>query len=113
MPIQQTSAASGKEMCNPYCAPCHGVDGEGDGSATAAIKSAPIDLTQWTQKHEGKYPAASPSGILKFGSGPDSHGSADMPVCGPLLRSLDKYHDTVEQQRVGHLVNYLEMLQVK
>jgi hypothetical protein len=48
-----------------------------------------------------------------FGSGPDSHGSADMPVWGPLFRSLDKYQDTVEPQRVSNLVNYIETLQAK
>jgi mono/diheme cytochrome c family protein len=112
-PIQQTSAASGKEMFNAYCAPCHGADGKGNGPAAAAMKSAPSDLTQLTKKHDGKYPATFVAGILRFGSGPDSHGSADMPVWGPLFRSLDKYHDTVEQQRVSNLVKYIETLQAK
>lgn len=113
MPIQQTSAASGKEMYNAYCAPCHGTDGKGDGPAASAMKSAPVDLTQLTKKHDGKYPSVYVAGILRFGSGPSSHGSADMPVWGPLFRSLDKYHDTVEQQRVSNLVNYIETLQAK
>lgn len=113
MPIQQTSAASGKDMYDAYCAPCHGTDGKGNGPAASAMKSAPVDLTQLTKKHDGKYPAAYVAGVLRFGSGPASHGSADMPVWGPLFRSLDKYHDTVEQQRVSNLVNYIETLQAK
>ena len=113
VPIQQTSAASGKDMYDAYCAPCHGTDGKGNGPAASAMKSAPVDLTQLTKKHDGKYPAAYVAGVLRFGSGPASHGSADMPVWGPLFRSLDKYHDTVEQQRVSNLVNYIETLQAK
>lgn len=112
-PIQQTSAASGKEMFNAYCAPCHGADGKGNGPAASAMKSAPTDLTQLTKKHDGKYPSAFVAGILRFGSTNPSHGSADMPVWGPLFHSLDKYHDTVEQQRVSNLVNYIETLQAK
>jgi mono/diheme cytochrome c family protein len=114
MSIQQTSAASGKDMYNAYCAPCYGTDGKGNGpAASAMMKSAPVDLTQLTKKHDGKYPAAYVAGVLRFGSGPASHGSADMPVWRPLFRSLDKYHDTVEQQRVSNLVNYIETLQAK
>ncbi len=113
-PIQQTSAASGKEMFNQYCAPCHGTDGKGNGPAAPALKAKPTDLTQLSLKHDGKYPASFVSGVLRFGGGPNtSHGSADMPVWGPLFRSLDKYHDTVVQQRVSNLVSYIETLQAK
>jgi mono/diheme cytochrome c family protein len=111
--IQQTSAASGKDMYNAYCAPCYGPDGKGNGPAASAMKSAPVDLTQLTKKHDGKYPAPYFAEVLRFGSGPASHGSADMPVWGPLFRSLDKYHETVEQQRVSNLVNYIETPQAK
>jgi mono/diheme cytochrome c family protein len=112
--IKQTSAASGKEMYNQYCAPCHGVTGTGNGPAASAMKSAPTDLTQLTKKHDGKYPASYVAGVLKFGGGPNaSHGSADMPVWGPLFQSLDKYHDSVVQQRISNLVTYIESLQAK
>ncbi len=112
--IKQTSAASGKEMYTQYCAPCHGVDGTGKGPAASAMKSQPTDLTQLARKHDGKYPANSVAAILKFGSGPNAaHGSAEMPVWGPLFQSLDKYHDTVVQQRISNLVSYIETLQAK
>jgi hypothetical protein len=42
-----------------------------------------------------------------------AHGSAQMPVWGPLLQSLDKFHDTGVQQRVSNLVSYIETLQAK
>jgi len=111
--IKQTSAASGKQMFSEYCAPCHGTDGRGNGPAASAMKSQPTDLTQLARKHDGKYPANSVASVLKFGAGPGAHGSAEMPVWGPLLQSLDKFHDTVVQQRVSNIVSYIETLQVK
>lgn len=111
--IKETNPASGKEMYTQYCAPCHGTDGKGTGPAATALKTAPTDLTQLAKKHAGKYPGDAVSSVLKFGSGPASHGSADMPVWGPLLQSLDKYHDAIVQQRIANLVTYIETLQAK
>jgi mono/diheme cytochrome c family protein len=112
-PIKQTNPASGKEMYIQYCAPCHGADGKGDGPAASAMKAPPTDLTQLTKKHDGKFPANRISSTLKFGGGPGPHGSADMPVWGPLFQSLDKFHDAVVQQRISNLVSYVETLQAK
>ncbi|MGB9435636.1 MAG: c-type cytochrome [Candidatus Acidiferrum sp.] len=112
-PIKQTSAASGKDMFTQYCAPCHGIDGKGNGPAASAMKSQPTDLTQLARKHDGNYPANSVASVLKFGGGPGAHGSAEMPVWGPLLQSLDKFHDTVVQQRISNIVSYIETLQAK
>jgi mono/diheme cytochrome c family protein len=114
--IKQTSASSGKEMFTQYCAPCHGIDGTGKGPAASAMKTQPTDLTQLARKHDGKYPANTVAGVLKFGSGGGAnpaHGSADMPIWGPLLQSLDKYHDSIVQQRISNLVMYIETLQAK
>ena len=57
--IQQTNAASGKEMFTQYCAPCHGGDGKGHGPAASALQVAPTDLTQLAKTHDGKYLANS------------------------------------------------------
>ena len=114
-PIKQTSAASGKEMFAAYCAPCHGADGKGNGPAAPSMKVPPTDLTQMAKKNGGKFPSSSLASTLKFGSGTTTgaHGSADMPVWGPLFQSLDKFHDTSVQQRVSNLVTYVESIQAK
>ena len=114
-PIKQTSPASGKEMFAAYCAPCHGADGKGNGPAAASMKVPPSDLTQMAKKNGGKFPANSLASTLKFGGGSASgaHGSADMPVWGPLFQSLDRFHDTSVQQRVSNLVTYVESIQAK
>ncbi len=112
-PIQQTNPASGKEMYMQYCAACHGADGKGNGPAASSLKTPPPDLTLLAKNHDGKFPASAVSSVLKFGAGPGSHGSSDMPVWGPLFQSLDKYHDGVVQQRISNVVKYIEGLQAK
>jgi mono/diheme cytochrome c family protein len=77
-PIKQSNPASGKEMYNQYCAPCHGMDEKGNGPTAPAMKIPPSDLTLLAKRHDGKYPADYVAGVLKFGNGPSSHGSADM-----------------------------------
>lgn len=86
-----------------YCATCQGIDRKGNGPAASAIKTAPTDLAQLTRKHDRKYPANMVACVPKFGNAPGAHGRAALPVCGPLLPSLDRYHDTV-RQRISNLV---------
>ena len=114
-PVVPTNPSSGSEMYRAHCAVCHGLDGKGNGPAASAMKSQPTDLTQLARKHDGKFPANSVASALKFGSGSGAgaHGSAQMPVWGPLFQSLDKFNDTVVQQRVSNLINYIETLQAK
>lgn len=112
--IKQTSPTSGKEMFTQYCGSCHGIDGKGNGPAAAAMKAQPTDLTQLARKHDGKYPANHVASVLKFGDGGTAaHGSAEMPVWGPLFHSLDKFHDSAVQQRISNIVEYIGTLQVK
>jgi mono/diheme cytochrome c family protein len=112
--IKSTSPTSGKEMFTQYCASCHGIDGKGNGPAAAAMKAQPTDLTQLARKHDGKYPGNHVASVLKFGEGgTTAHGSAEMPVWGPLFHSLDKFHDSAVQQRISNIVTYIGTLQVK
>ncbi len=111
-PIQYTST-SGKEMFSNYCAVCHGKDGKGDGPAAAALKTAPADLTTLTQRNKGKFPSAHVSTVILGEQALPSHGSREMPVWGPLFRSLDAQGDLVARQRVASLAEYIKSLQVK
>jgi len=64
VPLQPTSAASGKVMFNSYCAVCHGTDGKGGGPAAAALKVPPADLTLLSQKNGERFPAAHVASVL-------------------------------------------------
>jgi mono/diheme cytochrome c family protein len=114
VPVQHTSPASGKQMYTTYCAVCHGLDGRGGGPAAAAMKEQPTNLAQLAKENGGKFPEAHIYSVLQFGMEEPAHGSPNMPVWGPALRSLDKgapAPDMLEHQRLANLTNYLKTLQ--
>ena len=111
--VKPTSPASGKEMYTSYCAVCHGTDGKGGGPAASALKTPPADLTLLSRNSGGKFPAPKVSSILYGTSDLPAHGSKEMPVWGPLFRSISGGHESEVQQRVANLTQYIESLQVK
>jgi len=112
-PIPQSNATSGKQMFADYCAPCHGLSAKGDGPAASALKTPPADLTQLAKKNNGKFPMDRVMNDLRQGSSLASHGSSDMPIWGPLFKSLDPTNDVMVDQRIRNLSVYIESLQVK
>jgi len=112
-PAPLTPAESGKEMYKAYCASCHGLDGKGTGPAATAMKAPLPDLTQLSKKNGGKFPGYHVAAIIQGDSNSPSHGSADMPVWGPVFLRMSQQHTAEVQQRVHNLSDYIESLQVK
>ena len=108
---------SGKVMYQQYCATCHGTDARGGGPMAAVLKVPPADLTTLVKRHagkpyfDGKFPYEYVRGLLEFGPGPSSHGSADMPAWGPIFRFMDKQNERAVQQRIRRLSGYLASIQ--
>ena len=113
VPIVQSNSTSGKEMFADYCAPCHGLSGKGDGPAASALKAAPADLTLLAQKNGGKFPMDHVMYVLRKGTSSASHGNSEMPVWGPLFRSLNPSASEIVDQRIKNLSTYIESLQAK
>jgi mono/diheme cytochrome c family protein len=111
-PIAVTSAASGEEMFNTYCAVCHGKGGKGDGPAATEFKIPPANLTLLAQKHGGKYPASYVAEVIETGPrDAKAHGSKEMPVWGALFNSIGDKAET--KLRIHNLSAYVETLQAK
>ena len=105
---------SGKMMYKQYCAVCHGIEAKGDGPASSMLKVPPADLTTLAKRQGGKFPYEYVSDVLRFGPGPTIlHGTADMPMWGPIFQFLDKYNENIVQQRIKNLCDYLASLQEK
>jgi mono/diheme cytochrome c family protein len=104
IPVNKTQATSGKQMYVNYCAPCHGVDGRGNG---------PVDLTVLSKNNHGKFPDTHIVSVLQNGSDIPSHGTADMPVWGPILGKMNQTNPQDRLLRVSNLSRYLETLQAK
>ncbi|MGA7521796.1 MAG: cytochrome c [Acidobacteriaceae bacterium] len=114
VPIRPTSAASGKQMYNSYCAVCHGSDGRGNGPAASAMKTPPTDLTVLAKNNGGHFPDMHIVTVLQFGTENAAHGSQEMPIWGTAFRSLARGSATPgiqEQQRIVNLTAYLKSLQ--
>jgi mono/diheme cytochrome c family protein len=115
IPVEKTSAASGKQMYVNYCAPCHGVDGRGNGPVAAALKQQPADLALLSKNNGGKFPSIHVESILQFGTDNPSHGNAQMPVWGPVFTKMNTAtpQTDVTMLRISNLSRYLETLQAK
>ncbi len=113
VPAKYTSPASGAEMYKAYCASCHGLSGKGDGPVAAALKTPVPDLTQLSAHHKGAFPTARVTQVIEGQVGVQSHGLPDMPVWGPVFRSLDNSKEPVARIRAANLAKHIESLQAK
>lgn len=111
IPVERTSPTSGKQMFTSYCAPCHGVDGRGHGPAATALKAIPTDLTELSKRNHGNFPDTHIVAVLQFGAENPAHGSAQMPVWGPILGQMSKTNVQDKQLRISNLSRYIESLQ--
>ncbi|MGA7921566.1 MAG: c-type cytochrome, partial [Candidatus Acidiferrales bacterium] len=111
-PIKQTAPLSGAGMFKDYCAVCHGKDAKGNGPAASALKRAPANLTTLAKRHEGEFPDLYVEEVLRNGVTEPAHGDAEMPVWGPLFRSMDS-DPAIMDVRIMSLVSYIKSLQVK
>ena len=104
---------SGAKLYQAYCAVCHGGDGKGNGPAAATLKTWPADLTTIAKQHSGSFPSLHVAEKIEGENMVTAHGSRDMPVWGPVLRSMAHGHADSAQRRMNNLIFYLESIQEK
>lgn len=113
LPIDKADPTNGKQMYTSYCAPCHGVDGRGHGSVTSELRTHPADLTVLAKANRGKFPDVHVFSVLQFGSSVRAHGTAEMPVWGPILGKINHVNDMDRELRLANLSRYLQDIQAK
>jgi hypothetical protein len=89
------------------------MSGAGDGPAADILKSTPMDLSMMARRNNGKFPADRVASVLKFGSSGHEHGTSDMPLWGPLFRSLDKPLSGDPGLRIHNVTEFVKSLQQK
>lgn len=106
------TAINGQEMYASYCASCHGRDGTGNGPVAQTIKTPMPDLTTLARRNGGKFPAlAVENSITGDPDMPAAHGTADMPVWGPVLSRLSHESHADLHMRLAVLVEHVQSLQ--
>jgi len=108
---QSVDPTSGKELYGAYCALCHGPEGKGGGPFSPQLKVAPPDLTQLLKNNHGQYPEMRVREAIDGEFGKPSHGSSEMPIWGPVFRSMAHGKRDSAQVRINSLVKYVESLQ--
>jgi mono/diheme cytochrome c family protein len=112
-PIKSSNPASGAEMFKQYCAVCHGPGAKGDGPAASSLKVQPPDLTALAKRHDGKFPDDYVANVLRNGAKAPAHGTAEMPVWGPLFATMSQGDESQVTMRISNLTKYLKSLQVQ
>jgi mono/diheme cytochrome c family protein len=110
-PIRPIDDISGAATYKAYCAVCHGTAARGDGPAAKALTKAPADLTLMAKRSGGKFQPLAVRMTITGEAVVAAHGTRDMPMWGPLFRSVDG--DSATALRVKNLVDYLEAMQEK
>ncbi len=113
IPVNKTNPTDGKLMYASYCAPCHGANGRGNGPVASSLKTTPTDLTKLARENGGKFPDVHIVSVLEFGSPTRAHGSAEMPVWGPILDTIDQGNPQSRPLRLANLSAYLKSIQAK
>ena len=111
--VNKTAPTSGRQMFTSYCAPCHGMDGRGHGPVAPALKVAPSDLSILARENHGKFPDSHIVTVLQNGAELPAHGTAEMPVWGPIFGKMNLTNPQDKMLRMSNLSRYLETLQVK
>jgi mono/diheme cytochrome c family protein len=104
----------GHDLFKFYCATCHGRDGRGEGPAAQSLKIPPADLTRLARRNNGTFPRTRVEQFVAHGgdASTPAHGSAEMPVWGPVFLGLDP-SDIRAKTRITNLVDYVASIQVK
>jgi len=112
VPVHQSNMVQGPLLYRNYCATCHGMAGKGNGPAAAALRTPPPDLTVMARDNSGKFPDLKVMEILENGTTLAAHGSKDMPIWGPVFRSMGPDRNLGQVRKVN-LTDYLKSIQEK
>src|SRR5205814_10410294 len=103
IPLKKLSPADGKGMYSNYCAPCHGVNGKGNGPLASSLKRTPPDLTILSRTNGGAFPAKHVIGVIGHGTSASGHDKAGMPVWAETLGNMDQNNKLDTSLRLSNL----------
>jgi mono/diheme cytochrome c family protein len=102
-------AADGPLLFHSYCAPCHGTAGRGDGVMAGQLRRVPPNLTMFSARNGGVFPAERVRRVID-GTGVPAHGDREMPVWGAVFKRLP-VGGADAQARIDAVVRYLQEIQ--
>ena len=109
----EPESLTGQKLYASYCAVCHGADAKGGGSFVPQLKAVPPDLTRIAKRNGGAFPKMHVAEVIDGEFKQPAHGSREMPIWGPIFRSVARGREDSAQRRINRLVKYLESVQEK
>ncbi len=100
--------AEGIDLYKNHCAACHGADGEGDGPAAPAMRTAVPNLRVLARRNADVFPADAVAAYIDGREVNAAHGNREMPIWGDVFRSPDSKK---ARERVDSLVEFLRTMQ--
>ncbi len=100
----------GRRLYVRHCAPCHGIDGKGNGPAAASLKTAPSDLTQ-IQKEKKEFPIYYVMNVIEGEKVVPAHGTREMPIWGTIFRQARG--EALMRSDIYALARYIEAIQAR
>jgi mono/diheme cytochrome c family protein len=109
---------SGKLQFRQYCAPCHGMDGTGDGPVADTLKKKPANLTLLSKNNGGKFPYEHVYNMISGKEVVASHGTREMPIWGVVFSrsKMPGSPGRTEAQvkmKIDTIIAYIESLQAQ
>lgn len=109
--VTQTPVEEGSAFYFSYCVMCHGQDGKGEGPLVNNLKQSPPDLTTIAQRR-GEFSKELIHKIVAGVEDVPGHSTGDMPAWFETFKTSEKITDeAVINQKIGHIVAYLETIQ--
>jgi len=117
-PASEEHPTSGKQDFDNHCAPCHGLNGKGNGPELKVLPDIhPSDLTKISLKNGGVFPRKKVEDMVDGRKMIPSHKRFDMPFWGVDFQQQGKEFtpesEAKAKARIDALVGYVETLQVK
>jgi mono/diheme cytochrome c family protein len=100
---------SGAQLFTAHCASCHGETGRGNGPLVSQLRRKPPDLTKFTARNGGVFPAEAVRRIVDGREVP-AHGDPAMPIWGNVF-SRTAGSEEAARERVQAIVDYLASIQ--
>jgi len=108
--VRAQSNDVGKTEYRSSCAPCHGLDGKGDGPVAKDLKVPPADLTVLAKNDGGVFPHDHVLQVIDGRIPVAGHGSHEMPAWGYRFGPPQAFR---YKERILAVVDYLRSLQEK
>jgi mono/diheme cytochrome c family protein len=103
--------ARGRALYLENCAPCHGLNGGGDGPMARALTTPPANLRRLSERFGNPLPEDQVARYIDGRAGIKAHGTRDMPVWGGRFYFESGGDERQAQKRIAELVAYLQSIQ--